>query len=347
MPYYDLTDINLSDEPKTAKLSCNHTATGESFDGCYLQKFRIQTQTFPVYVPQLTVPSESSKLKLTMTYTDTTNTSTWNDGFYADYTVCVLNTTNNQYSSQPMKWIPQKHLNLKPGSNQQTRYATLTNPYFYCYNSIHLLKMLQETIKKCLVDVGIDTSLNKVLFVKDETTYQLLIQDTLDIKIFFNYSLTQAFNFYYSTNWLSQAVTNAGTNGYQEVVFDTDITTYLFDKTFYVSQILSLTTRIFPFSDIQFSSMNINAEQINVLSSQSLNSNLTIPIIFSYSLNISDIDEIADNFNYTAQSEFRKTSITSRIQNFDIYVYFKTFDGYLVQLSLNKYDSINLLLQFV
>lgn len=341
--YIQLNDVNATDTIRPATFMYNGTEDlNANTMNCL--KFRFNTQTFPVFVPKFA----NTTLLTIDNMTNKSSTAYRTTGFLMDWAIAVVNKLPDdsyEYSTQQVKWIPQKNFN-KPATIPN-RLGVLGNSYFYAYNSIHVLYIIEETIGQCLADLGLNKGVKMVKNAAGK--YQILVDTTngaLDnIRILFNYDLSQAFNFYYKNDFLSNYVTNTQT--YNEIVIDKYFTTKINNVSYYVAQILSLTTRLFPFSDIQIVSGNgISAEPIITNAITSGNVNNSKPIVFSYSLNVTDIDQPCDNFNYTAVTGFRKSVLLSQFVSFSLGINLVTYDGYSIQLMLDKNDNVDILLQF-
>lgn len=340
MTYISITDVNETDTIRTTKLSYNNPDTDSSFEGLYVSKFKLVTQTFPVYCPIIVRQEAIKRLNLPNS-TNVTSLDWAQSDYMSDWCITILDTTTNKYSCQPVKWIPQKDQNLRPGFFPQ-RYDVLKNRYFWAYNSIHVLKVLESTIDRILADI--DSEVGDIIMIKRESTFQILSLKE-NLKIFFNYPLRQAFNFYYSTDF--QFANGAEIKDFNELIINKNITSEYGGGDYYTSQVLSLSSRLFPFSDLQFTTNRLPIEQIHISNNIQQSTQLKSAVVFSYGLDVTDIDSIVDKFYYTATSDFRKSLLKGNVKQFEIQIFFKTFDNFMVEVLLDKNDYSEIFLQFV
>ena len=110
-----------------------------------------------------------------------------------------------------------------------------------------------------------------------------------------------------------------------------------------------MTTRMFPFSDIQFTTSELQIENIQSTVNTRIEMPNNSPIILSYTLNVEDIDSIVDNFNFSINTVNHPTKITN--SNFPDVFYvkaqFKTFDNYYLPVMLDKNDSLSMFIVMV
>ena len=340
MTYINVTDLNESNTVRPALLSYNNPSTDLDSEGLYVTKFKVVTSTFPVFVPSIAKPEAINRLSFPG---KTNNTSPgWATSDYVmDWCVSILDTSTNRYSTQPVKWIPQKNENLRPGFFP-LRGDVLNNKYFWAYNSIHVLMVLETTINQILADIG--HAAGDVLMIKRDNSYQILSLKE-NLRVFFNYPLRLAFNFYYTTTF--QFSTGADISDYNELVINKHITSEYGGGDYYTSQVLSMSSRLFPFTDMQFTTSRLPINPIHVANNFQVSNQIKSSIVFSYSLDVTDIDSIVDKFSYIATSDFRKSALMSNVKQFEIQIFFKSFDGYVVEVLLGKHDYAEIFLQFI
>lgn len=337
--YTDISDINLNKETRIAKLSYNNN-TSANVSGVYMQKYTIQSQNMPAFIPKIVSSSEADSISI----------SNYNaqppfryiNAFVTNMSIMLLNTATKRYSCCNVEWLPQRYEVNKPYSYTPSRQEILNNNYFYAYNSIHLISLIQRTLST--LELSIDEEANSVIMIKNGKTYQMLVKNT-DIKVFFNTELQMLFNFYYKTSFLTSL--GISQHNYAEIIIDNRVKTDVLDFPYCVSETFALSTRMFPFNTIEFITTQMSIEQISVLNNLSNVHNNTSAILFSHTVLVDDVDAVGGCLEFAASSNFRMTNINTQVTNYDIYVYFKTYDCFSVQLLLSKDDYINVLLEFV
>lgn len=354
--YYKLSILNKTDELIPLKFKYNGSFE-ISPDNINLLKFNINSQSYPVYLPNIVKSSDLNLLKFNeigKVYTeDVYMENKGNPNYYLDSTDYLTDlaitivkpasmSNRYEYITYPVKWIPQKNTEMKPLAFP-TEAQVLNNRYFYCYDSIHLIYCLQSTIRTILMGFGIAEEHIKI--VKTNDTYQIMKEkNNSGLRIFFNYNLANLFKFYYRDEFIHY-FNNNDTQRYQEVIINNNITTEIGNKEYYVAETLALKCQMFPFRELIFtSSRGVTARQIIVNNENQLNDSK--PIIFSLTLNPDDVDKIAGNINYAATTAFRKSVIESSFTDFELEVYLVKSNGLQLQIMLDTDDDADMLLEF-
>lgn len=362
MTYVNLTDYNDGSEIRQAKLVYNGDMTG--FSELHCTKFRLQSQSYPLFVPKIIKKEDNDDLHINnarnMKKTNILQTTPYEKmEYYTDWNICCYDSRfgeefDGRYVNHNVKWAAQKNHKKKPFTYPNGKRDVLNNSYFHAYNSLHVISL----IARCLREIGENMGFPRLFYmIKVPNGYQILRQVSKDPnnaitpKLFFNKALRQAFYFHYDDKFLYER--NGTDSDYSEVHFDVNNKqTFELDgekNEYIISQTLGFSSRLFPFSDIQFLSNSLKINPIResmVKMSNELPSN--VPSILSYSLNVTDIDEIVDNLNYNITSILHPNVIQStEINSFDITCVFKTFDGYTYQITLDKDDSLNMYLEFI
>ena len=207
----NLTDYNETNTKRRVEL--NYVGGPIAADAVQVNKFRIHTRTFPIFIPRIIEARTNDKVSYIKGY-DEVNIKPRNDlNFYnyyhnkfdTDWSICVVNEKTKKFVNVEVMWKAQRNNLLRP-LNFPERAQVLTNEYFHATNTIHVISLIQDAL-----DVA-----NRVLkedhllkIVKLEKTYQLLklltneTEEASDVRVFFNYNLLEAFNCYTTGNWLS------------------------------------------------------------------------------------------------------------------------------------------------
>ena len=365
MTYVNLTDYNFNDEPRLANLVFNGNIVG--FNELHCTKFRLQSSSYPLFVPHI-VDKESindlhikdaRNMKLTLE-----NTPHQNLQYHTSWNICCFDNRHGgthdgtvykgRYVNHNVKWTPHKNHKMKPFEYPKTRREVLNNPYFHSYNSIHVISLIAKTLR----EIGENMGHPRLFYiVKVDGGYQILRQvskdpnDNITPNLFFNKALRDCFYFHYDDTFLFNR--NGEDSDYSEVIFDVNNkSSYTFDgetSEYLISQTLGLTSRLFPFSEIQFQSSSLKINPIRECFSgvnQEIPSNVSV--VLSYMLNVTDIDSIVDNMHYNVSSILHPSVIQdSTISSFNVTANFRTFDGFSFPIVLQKNDSLNLFLEFI
>ena len=362
--FINMTDYNHSKNEREAEITYNGRLNGFSNVAC--SKFRLQTQSFPLFVPNIIKLEDIQPLHINgarnMNETIMETPFSQKYSYNTDWNICCYDARHGtleydgRYVNRNVKWLPQKHQDKEPFTYPKTKREVLSNKFFHAYNSLHVLELVQMTLR----EIGENLGHPRLFYIiKVENGFRILKQVSKDpndnitdfCKLFLNKAMMKNFYFHYNDSFLYQR--NGTTNGnYSEVVFDgNNRESYTFDgetSDYIISQTLGFTTRMFPFSDIQFVSTTMNITPITECITTNPNDIPNkVPIILSYSLNVTDIDGIVDNMNYNnAVSALNPSLITgSSITDFKIRAIFKTFDNYSYPITLEQGDSLNLMLE--
>ena len=361
MTYVNLTDYNNEDEPRLANLIFNGDISG--YNELHCTKFRLQSSSYPLFVPHI-IKNESIDdlhIKNARNMKDTLpNTPYQNLPYNTSWGICCYDKRSldvnikGRYINHNVKWIPHRNHRMKPFEYPQNRREVLNNPYFHSYNSIHVISLIQNALR----EIGQNMGFPKLFyFVKVDGGYQILRQVSKDPNnnitpnLFFNKALRDCFYFHYDDSFLYNH--NGEDSDYSEVIFDVNNRgTYTFDSEtseYLISQTLGLTSKLFPFSEIQFQSSSLKINPIREVFhgvNHEIPSNVSV--ILSYMLNVTDIDQIVDNMHYNVLSILHPSVIQdSTISSFNVTANFRTFDGYSYPIVLQKNDSLNLFLEFI
>lgn len=353
MPTFNLIDYNNTNEVRECKV--NYNGNNIVADELHLTKFQLQTRTIPIHIPHIISDNAVSELHIKNGYslngpgfeiqTDEYRALTFN----TDWSICAYDMLTHAYINIPVKWQPRHYHSRKP-LGVPSRQETLLNPYFHAHNSIHILRCIQIALNEISAHFLVPGMLR---ISKNGNQYQLLkrkqlaTEGQINLKIFFNYELSKSFYFDYTTTWLYDK-NGTDNHHYCEVKFDVaNLDTRYFEeesREYYVTQTLALTSTLYPFRSIQFIANNIAIDPINeVITSRSTEIPSKSSCILSYNLNVTDIDNIVDNYNYNTSSVLLPCIInTGLIKEFTINCVLKTFDNYTFTVMLDKYDSLSI-----
>lgn len=332
MTHINLTDFNNTNDRREAVLKYEKKLQGGPYDYLYCTKFRLQSQ-IPIFIPKLL---KSNNTTLTIPSATEVLPTKELSKYPMNWSICVHDVTQNRYVNMPVYWKPQMDFSSEP-LNFPNRIETINNPYFYAYNSIHVITCIQNTLTEIGNLLG---KIHPIEIIKNESSYQLLILNTEKMKVYFNYELAQVFAFHYTTTDYR--------GRYSEIVFDNRNALKYASKNYIFSQVLSLTTRMFPFSDIQFVSSNLKIQNVEETITTNLEVPNSVPIILSYTLNVDDVDSVVDNLNFSINTVNHGVELVNSNfpDRFYIKAHFKTFDNYYLPVMLDTNDSLNMYIIF-
>ena len=336
MPEFDLTVLNETDRLIEAKINFIGQSLNIDAPKMYLTNFSINSNV-PVYIPRI-IPSFDSSAFVGGGANVTTNSQYSRKKWNTNLAVCV--SYNGSYSNQSVKYEPVGNLTKEPPNVNISRSDVVFNPYFHHYNTLSFCRLIQAAINQGLLDVGL--SIASCRITKENDKFNFLIEDTVDIQYFslyFNYDLNYLF---YLDSIRDQYATED--NKYSKLIFDEEITHDL-GKSYYIASILALTTTIFPFKSINFSSSTLEIESVT----QIIQGSTTAPtekIIYSYNMNASDPDSIARNVNFASTTYFRGKVLEKKADKIALNIYWSTADGLNYPVYLDKYQYCSLTLDF-
>lgn len=335
MSYIKITDYNSNDKPRQASLGYATQSPAE-YSQVFVQRFEINSKTFPCFIPKLVATPDVLRIPSLPSIEALPNTDYYN----TEFSVAMYNTETGKLASRAVKWIPVKNFHLRP-MDLPPREQVLNNPYFHCWNSIQLLDLINTTLNGCCAALGIEE--NTFIMLKTNGEFKIIQKSPSVAKVFFNTALQHAFNFFYTQTF--QISKGDLDDRFSELQFNKNNIEVYEDGEYLYTSTLSLTTRIFPYSEVQFTSSLLGINPISVsTTAQTLSEDQNI--LFSYALQVEDPDGPCDNFSYDATSNFRPSMLGSILSSFDIQMLWKTPDNYSVPVMIGKGDFVSILLQF-
>lgn len=339
MSKYSVSVINESNKNKLASISFIGQNLNITKKTMYLTAFDINC-IVPVYIPRIVETFDSTAfVGGTNNVTDTTS-AYFNKKWNTNLNICV--SRNGSYSNQCVKFESVGYASKEPATAiGLTRTDVLFNQFFYHYTSLNLCRMIEAAINQALQDIGI---LTLCVVIKTDGKYMFLLPGSVDlstVSLYFNYDLQHLF--YLDT--VNDTYANEF-NKYGKLVYNSNSTYDYNDTSYYICSVLSLTTSIFPFTNLIFTSTTLHTEVVTTIIEGSV-----IPptekIIYSKPLTITDPDTIARDINFAASNLFNGNIIIEAVNKIDMLVSWATYDGITVPVNLDKYHYCKLSLLFI
>lgn len=331
---------NILDQNENYNVVCVKFSVDNRLIPCFIPRIGLTNTFFTLPIPNYT---SNQYLPLYDAYKQKT-----------EMTIAIMYidtlTENIYYSSKQVEWTPQNLGRSLPTAFD--RQNVINNDYFYCYNSIHLMKLITNTLNYIvsiipeLVSV-VDSELQYFEIVKSTDGYNLLINEkfqTINMSIHFSPQIASMFGFQYTP---STAFKDTTANYSQLVINYNFISTFSTDY-LYIGELYRVTNGIFPFSTLQLTSSDINVNELQVYDSLFINKTRpTQQIITDFDLLVDDPDKFYSMISYVTNSFDRKINLlTTQTQIYTIQMMLKTPDGYITEIKIQPNTYANCYLCF-
>jgi hypothetical protein len=333
-----LSDYNSNDtEKRRANLSFIGNNLNIDADKLYVSKFKITSSNLPVWIPNIIETPEKYIASDTYTEYFADQPEFWN----TDIAICVVDSVQKRYCNVPVKFTssfsryPQNEPNYQRIPSRQ---EVLNNDFFYTFTSLELLNAISSAVNNAFIALGLGGG-GLFNVVKDETSYQFLQSETVPANNYFIYvneKFQRLFNLHYGSSLSPQ---------WRRIIFDSTIMSSVGNNIYFIASTLSFNTRIFPFTNLVFSS-NLQVQPIQRIEGADATTPASINEIFSFYLTISDVDAVGDCIFYIASNWFDGNPVTGIINQIKLDLLFQTEDGYYLPLVLYPADSVSLTLLF-
>ena len=348
--YFSLTTLNTTNEilPKL-EFSINMSKSPiEDMDASYYivpVKYYINNTKIPIYVPHLS--SVWDQVESYTTNYDTTEKTDLDTNlvFCLSYATVQGGDITSHLINIP--WIAQNSRLTKP-DGMPPQSIIVNNPYYHCYSSIHLLRIINHAINQYIGETldPFSPSPTYFEFIKTgESKYCLLMDqkwatdNIFDFSIEMSPALADMFGFDYREPLYFK--------NYKRLNIDWDFAQE-YNQQYLFAEMFRPTNTIFGFVKLVMTT-NIKVESLNLLINMPSNTTFNkTPSTFSdvltdYDLNIDDPDLFYNNINYTALTFDRKIKlINNQIGSIIVRAIVITKEGYECEIPVpvNGYNNL-------
>lgn len=315
-------------------------------------RFSVSANTIPAYIPRIAT-SDFGPVFQAHVGTPNTVLETFDSTLTTNLNVVIQSSNNSCIPTLLcIRWVPENATSTAPTFINPTRQQVLNTPFYRCYTSLHICKMISSAVNSALTS-ALGSNAYKMLITANEKGFDVLFNSTLfvgitsgDVEIAFSDSIAKLFPIHY--------VPHATLPNFYSIAIDPEsiaqpVSLGFVPVNYYVQSSVK-SSRMLPFNKLIIrSSMAFQPQQTNINTMNT--SKTTEKTLTDFSLeNISNPDTIYQMLLYNPSSYERWINMTNtpdEINKFSFQFILSTPDGheFPVQVGPDEYVTLKLLLK--